>query len=236
MNLHTLVVVFAAGLMTTSGAWSQAPAPATSDGLVAVKSRDLDQVFVRPNADLAGYRKVIIDQPRVSFEAGWLKSINSTRDVSRWLTPAYQQQLTDDLTAGMARTMANVFANRGYEVVTAPGPGVLRVMPQVTELFLYAPDLKSASPTREFSRDTGRATLMLEARDAVTGNLLARIVDTSLARELMSGNRIGQLNYTTDVSNLFWMDALFRQWTTSCVVAFAGGTPKVGLAATVDRL
>jgi hypothetical protein len=232
MNLPALVVVFAATLTAAFGAWAQVPAPVASDGLVAVKSRDLDQVFLRPNVDLAGYRKIIIDRPTVTFQAGWLKSINRTRDVSRWLTPAYQQQLTDDITAGLARTMSDVFAARGYEVVTTPGPGVLQVTPHVTELFLNAPDLKSAGPTLAFSRDTGTATLVLEARDAASGNLLARVVDSSLARELLSGNSVGQLNYTTDVSNVFWMDALFRQWATSCAVAFAGGSEKVSFAQT----
>ncbi len=41
-------------------------APATSDGLVAVQSRTLDEVYIRPDADLSAYRKIIVDpaQPR----------------------------------------------------------------------------------------------------------------------------------------------------------------------------
>ena len=231
MNLHAFFAVFV-GLTVTavSAAAPTPPAAVTNDGLVAVKSTNLDEVYLRPNADLTAYHKVIIDQPRVTFETGWLKNINSTRDPSRWLTPEYQQQLTDDMTAGLTRVMTDVFTRRGYEVVTTAGPGVLRVHPSVTELFLNAPDLKSTMQTAEFNRFTGVATLVLEARDAVGGDVLARVIDRSLARELMSGLRVGQLNYATDVSNLFWMDALFRQWATNCAIALSGSGQKVGFA------
>jgi len=227
MNLHTLVAVSIAIAATAAAAAApQMPAPATTDGLVAVAVKNLDEMYVRPNTELAAYRKVIIDQPTVTFQKGWLKSINGTRDVSRWLTPDDQRRLEENFAAGMRANMTDAFKSRGYEVVTEAGPGVLRLSPSVTELFLNAPDVQSANLTREFSRDTGLATLNLEARDAVSGTLLARIIDHDTAREL----RNRPVVYTSDVSNVFNMNGLFRQWAESCIKAFGPGPERVGLS------
>jgi hypothetical protein len=222
MNLRALAVVSVAVLGTVAFVSPLQAEPASiGDELKAWLSKNFDEVYIRPDADLAAYRKVIIDQPKVEFQKGWLKYMNSTRDPSRWLVRDDQQQITDDLVAGMGRVFADVFKARGYEMVAAPGPGVLRLTPTVTELFLNAPDVQSANITRTFNRDTADATLTLEARDAVTGTVLARFVDRSTAHELRL------INNATDVSNQFWMEALSRQWATNSIKEFEAGSNKV---------
>ena len=135
--------------------------PVGSDGLVTLQASKLDEFSVRPNADLASYRKVIIDPAQVEFRKGWLKAINATRDLSRWLTASDQQQIADNAAASLNNTIADAFKSRGYEIVTAPGPGVLRVAPRVTELYVNAPDVPASSPARLFNVDAGDATLAL---------------------------------------------------------------------------
>jgi hypothetical protein len=210
--VFSIAVLGAAGFASPA----QAVSPPTIDGLVAVQSQNFDQVYLRPDADLGGYRNIIIEQPQVAFQPGWRKSINSTRNVSRWLVPDDERKIASDLAADLGLVVADVFQTRGYEIAAAPGPGVLRLTPSVTDLYLNAPDVSSSITTRLFNVDTADATLVLEARDAVTGNLLARIVDRSTVRELKRVNRV------SDVSNLFSMDAAFRQWTANCVKEFKG--------------
>jgi hypothetical protein len=228
MNLRALSAVVSVAVLGTAALVSplvssaQAAPASIGDELMAWVSRNFDEVYIRPDADLAAYRKVIIDQPQVEFQRGWLKYMNSTRDPSRWLIPADQQQIHDDLVAGMGRVFADVFKARGYEIAAAPGPGVLRLTPSVKELFLNAPVVESSNISKSFSVDTADATLILEARDAVTGTVLARFVDRSTAHQL---KRL--LNYTTSVSNLFWMDALSRQWATNSVKEFEAGPNRV---------
>ena len=230
MNLRALAVVSIAVLGTAVFASpSQAEPAPIGDELKAWLSKNFDEVYIRPDANLAAYRKVIIDQPQVEFQRGWLKYMNSTRQPSRWLVPADQQQITDDLVAGMGRVFADVFKTRGYEIVAAPGPGVLRLSPSVKDLFLNAPDVQSSNISRTFSVDTADATLVLEARDAVTGAVLARFVDRSTAHELR------RLNYTSGPSNLFWMDALSRQWATNSIKEFEASSKKVSSVAPTGR-
>ena len=222
MNLRALTVVSVAVLGTAAFvAPSQAQQATIGSELMTWLSKNFDEVYMRPDADLAAYRKVIIEQPKVEFQKGWLKYMNSTREPRRWLVASDQQQITDDLTAGMGSAFNDVFKARGYEIVTAPGPGVLRLTPRVTDFFLNAPDVQSPNLTRTFSRDTGDATLVLEASDAVTGTVLARFVDRTTAHQLR------QINYTTNVSNLFWMEALSRQWATNSIKEFEAGPNRV---------
>jgi hypothetical protein len=210
MNLFTVCVLCVAGFGSWAYAAPPGATPATSDGLVAVKSKTLDEVSIRPNADLSVYRKIIVDPAHAALRKNWLKDINSTRSVQRWLVPEDAARITDEAASSLHAVVTDTFKARGYEVATAPAEGVLRLTPSVTDLDVNGPDVPAPGMQRTFVRDAGKATLGLEVRDAVTGTLLARIVDRDTAREIRLNNR------ATSVSNQFWFDALFRQWAANC--------------------
>lgn len=192
-----------------------AATPPASDGLVAVSSRTLDEVYVRPDANFEAYRKVVVDPARVEFKKGWLRSINATRGPSRWLVPEDAANIADNAATSLNEVVVASFTSRGYEVVTAPGAGVLRVSANVTDLVVNAPDVASASMQALYNITAGEATLTLEVRDAATGTLLGRVVDRGTARELSS-----RINRAFGVTNVFWFDALFRQWTANSIKEF----------------
>jgi len=220
---HVVPVVCCVVLLQAAFA-AVAATPSTTDAYPL--SRKLDEVYVAPNAELASYRAVMFDSPRIAFEKGWLKSINSTRQPSRWVTARDAQQILENLSAGMAVTFAAVFRAKGYEIATAPAPGVLRLSPSVVDLYINAPDIHAPNDRKVVSGESaGDARLVLEARDAVTGVLVARIVDRADAHQLRR-----TFNATTDVSNTFWMNALFRQWATYSANEFQSGREKVSSA------
>ena len=53
----------------------------------------------------------------------------------------------------------------------------------------------------------------------MSGELLGRVVDRGLAREIRLNNR------ATDVSNLFWFEALYREWASNSAKVFAEAQP-----------
>src|SRR6266545_4624477 len=71
MNLRALFVLAIGGLGAAVTAPSQAATPPTYEGLVSVRSWNLDELYLRPNADLASYRKVVIDPVQVRFREDW---------------------------------------------------------------------------------------------------------------------------------------------------------------------
>ena len=195
----------------------QAPSEAVREGLVAVQSRNLDELYLRPNADLAAYRKVLIDPVRAEIRGDWLKNLNYTRNVSRWVGPEDAQRIAADVASTLESTIAETYKARGYEIAAAPEPGVLRLSARIADLYVNAPDRFSPWTVKTFTRDAGQATLLLEARDAVSGTLLARVVHHGIARE------ISRINMAGDVSNRFWFEALFRRWTADCIAEFEAG-------------
>ena len=216
MRKQTLSAIFISALACMAlGVGSGAAALAPNDGLIQIHSRSLDEFFVRPDADFQRYHKVIVDPAEVALRKGWLKSINATRGPSRWLVPEDARNITDNAAASLSSAVAESFRTRGFEVVTAPDAGVLRVSLRATDMVVNAPDVASAYPQALFNVDAGEATLAMEVRDATSGTLLGRVVDRGTARELSS-----RIDRAFSVTNQFWFDALFRQWAANCIRGF----------------
>ena len=153
-------------------------------------------------------------QCQVEFSKEWYGSVNDPRYVAR-IRSEDARRIADETTSNAGSIVADAFKARGYEIATAPGAGVLRLSPRVTELYVNAPDVFPPGVTRSFARDAGEATLVLEARDAVSGTLLAVIVDHGTAQDMM------RLSRATQVSNTFWFDGLYKRWATNSVAELA---------------
>jgi hypothetical protein len=161
----------------------------------------------------------MIDPGTAELRKNWLKDTNSQRSPARWITRSDAQEITDQAAKSLAPALAEVFKRQGYEIVTAPGPGVLRLSPSVTDLYVNAPYFPTPGIQKANVRDAGEATLRLDVRDAVSGALLARIIDSSTAQEIRApATAAGQLaaNPANDVTNQFWFDALYRQFGSYC--------------------
>lgn len=216
MKIAMVLLALAATLAGIAPSQAFAGAPPAADGLVAVASRQLDEVATRPGVDFAAYRRVIVEPAHAALRKDWLKDLNTTRGPARWLTQDDAQQIVDEAATRLAAMLARVFGERGYEIVTAPAPGVLRLAPTVTDLDVYAPDAPAPGIARYYARDAGQATLALDVRDAVTGELVARVIDRGTAEQIRLHNRV------TPATNAFWFDALFREWASACATELAG--------------
>ena len=212
MNAKALFIL---AIATLAGAAFAAPppqpAPAARDSLVPVQTRNLDEFYLRPDANLASYRKVIIDPVQVSFDRNWIRKMNDTRDVTRWVSKDDARRIAEEMASSLGNIVAGEFKARGYQIAAAPGPGVLRLSPAAVDLF------------------AGQATLVLEARDSVTGTLLGRAVDRRKAEETRNTP-----TRATGVSNSFWFDTMFRRWAANCVKEFesSDNRARVSLSAT----
>jgi hypothetical protein len=205
LKAYLVVIIAALGGATALAAPYGATAPASYDGLVAVQTRNLDKLYVRPNADLARYQAVMIDPVTVEFSKDWNRSVNDPRYTTR-IRPEDAQRIADQTTGSVGDILAAALTQRGYQIVTAPGPGVLRLSPHVTDLYVNAPDVFPPGVTRSFARDAGEATVTLEARDASNGTLVAVISDHATAQDML------RLSRATDVSNAFWFEGMFKRF------------------------
>jgi hypothetical protein len=184
MRRRRFITGIAAGLIVATGGGLAlaAKAPASWDGLTLTKSKRMDLVYLAPGADFRTYHKVMLDPTEVAFEKNWKRDFNNqTRGLGRRVDDDDIQKAVTEGGRVATGIFADAFNKGGYPVVSAPGPDVLRIRTAVVNLRVNAPDIQTAGRSYNFAPEAGEATLILEARDSVTGALLGRVVDRRLA-------------------------------------------------------
>jgi hypothetical protein len=181
-----------------------AKAPVTWDNLIKVNSKRLEAVYLLPNADFRPYTKVMLDPTQVAFKPNWQKDINDNSvGLGNRVSDQQANQIATFARTGFESIFAKAFGDAGYQVVTAPGPDVLRIVTGVLNLYIDAPDT-GMSMTTNFSAEAGQATVVVEVRDSQTNAVLGRAVDAQIAGD-MAGMR-------TRATNKDDFEILFKQW------------------------
>jgi hypothetical protein len=204
--LRTAAVALAFLFAGTSLA--QPPAASDTEGLVAIKARNVDKAWLLPGADFRPYRKVLLRNAEVAFQKDWLRDMNGNRGpmLTNRVTRQDAQKIVDAARSGFDEIWAQAFKSSGFEVVAAPGDDVLEISPRVVDLYVNAPDAFSAAGTRNYTVEAGEATLRMDIRDSRMGTLLGRVVDQ---RETLRTPR-GQ--FTDSVTNRQQFAQLFATW------------------------
>ena len=185
------------------------------DGLVEVKPKRLDAAYLLPGADFRPYTKLMIDPSEVAPHKDWMKRYNQTAaTLSQRPTQEDAERIAGDARKVFDEAFVETLKDKGLEIVTSPGPDVLRLRPGVINLTITAPDTMSAGRSRTYTMEAGEATLFLEALDSTTNALLGRALDERETRNM------GRLSISNSVSNLSDFKALFKQWAEICVKGF----------------
>jgi hypothetical protein len=210
---HRFASLTLAAALAAAAQVGNAAASLESD-FVRVPSRTLDAFLWRPGSDVATYRQVILDAPRVEFTKDWLRRMNEGRGPGRRLAPADAARLENEMELSLIDALKQALIENGHEIVTSNGPGTLRLSPSIVDLDINSPFVPTSGiEVGIVHRNVGAATMRLEVRDAPTGTLLARIVDREVA------HTIGRYERATSVSNLFWFEGMFRKWARESVDA-----------------
>lgn len=179
LTLFTAAMVAASMLV---GPAVIAKPPTSWDGLVQVKSKRLDLVYLQPGADLRGYTKVMLEPTEVAFAKNWQRDYNRG---SATLSSRISDRDVQEAIAKGVKEASDIFTDAwikgGYAVVTEPGPDVLRVTTGIINIQVSAPDQQTAGRSYSFAREAGSATLFVEVRDSTTGALIGRAVDQEIA-------------------------------------------------------
>jgi hypothetical protein len=178
-------------------------------GLVKIDARHVDEAYLLAGADFRPYTKVMIDPAEIAFRKNWQRDMSSS---GRRISDQDAQKIADAARSGFAEIWDKAFRGAGYEIATAPGPNVLRLSPEVVDLYINAPDVMTPGRSRTYAVEAGEATLVLQARDSVTGATLGYAADRQRTRSM--GNRV---QWTTSVSNKADFGQLFEQWARICV-------------------
>jgi hypothetical protein len=152
----------------------------TADGLTVVKSTSHTEKQIKDGVDWSEYTKYQITPVEVSFRKSWKRDYNREQR-------SLSQQVTDKDMARIRESMAKIVYEEfdsalqekgGLTKVDQADSNTLIFKPKIINLDVYAPDIDSPYISRSYVRQAGRATLFLEVYDAVSGEILARWVDT----------------------------------------------------------
>jgi hypothetical protein len=194
-----LLALASAGCATTQRG------PAEWDGLVRQPGTRLDAVFVKPDAEIPAYRNILLKPAEVRFARNWDPNRGGRSAVGR-LNASDMAAIQADLATMLHDIFREELTSGGYELVNEAGPDTLIAIPAIVDLYITAPDTMTAGRSRTYTANSGRMTLVLELRDSVTGEVLARVVDTR------SGRNSGMMQITNRVTNSADARRAIRTW------------------------
>jgi hypothetical protein len=186
-----------------AAAWAKKP-PDTWDGLNLVKLKGLDAAYALPGADFSIYTKIIVDPIDVAFAKNWDKEETFSRNK---LSAEQLEEIKSKISKVAEETFAKEFsAKNGPQIVTAPGPDVLRFSSAIVDVWPNAVDTQEPGRNYVFTTSAGSATLYAELRDSETGQLIGRVVD---ARESRNS---GDMRWTNSVENTHQARMMVQTW------------------------
>jgi hypothetical protein len=150
----------------------------THDGLYLVEKSVADKVWVKPDLDLTGYTKLMVAPAGVAYRK--LDPVNPLRadresefPVQEENKARFEQILKEEFTEELEKI-------ERYDIVTEAGPDVLLLVGGVIDVVSFVPpDLDSAKYGRGgvYLESVGSAVLVVELRDSLSGEVLARAAD-----------------------------------------------------------
>ncbi|MBW2290127.1 MAG: DUF3313 family protein [Deltaproteobacteria bacterium] len=180
----------------------------THDGLVRVRWSRYKYVWLKPNADFGRYSRVMMDPVSVGYkrppretqgrrspnQGGFALSDSQMADLKRYFSEAFEKALGKLDNFAMADSV---------------GPQTLRVEAAIIDLVVNVPTRPSGGE-RVFTTSAAQMTLVMELRDSITGEILARVADR---RDTQSGSgAVSDLTYSTPATNAGGVRLLFKRW------------------------
>jgi len=179
-------LAFVAGILLQSCAATQptldtsADAQLSHDGLSPVKDTVVDKLWVRPDFDLRGYTKLLINPVGIQY-----RPVKSVSRVSRSRSTEFP--VTDSQKARLIKIIGEEFDKtlsqlKRYEIVDEPGPDVLVLKGAIVDVVSRVPPDR---PGRQeyYLSSIGEATLVIELLDSQSGAPLVRVVDRRAANQ-----------------------------------------------------
>ena len=164
-------------------------AEVTADGLHRVDNSVMAMAWVKPELNLQGYTKLMIDEFTVAYqkEPRATGHTPGTSEDNFALTPSKMANLKSWFNEAVVTALTR---DDGWQIVDAPGPDVLRIGAHLIDLVVRTP-AQDMSFQRTYTRSYGEVTVVFELQDSESNEFLARVAerrdptratDNSLAR------------------------------------------------------
>jgi hypothetical protein len=176
----------------------------TFDGLVRVENSVFDQAWARPDLNLTGYRKLMLQGAGIEYRPTRATSGVAAGGAMEFpLSEAQKERLRQIMRQAFVEELAK---SERYQLVNEPGPDVLLLRGSLLDVVSFIPP-EAVALGKVYLRSVGEATLVLELRDSLSEAILARVADRRAAERL--GGRMEESNPTM---NAYEVDLAARRW------------------------
>ncbi len=209
------LVLLTAAALVLAGCATTPQSDYSHDGLELREVRGLDEVWVRPGTDFAGYENLLVEPVEVAFDPHW----DPRRSGSRLrLRDEEREEIRRDAAELFDRTFRRELErSERFELVEQAQGNTLVFEPRIIDLIINAPeDRMATSRVRTYVSEFGRVTLVGELKDAESGAIVARIADREIARA------IRPLEFTDRFANEREGERVVRQWAQTLVEQLDG--------------
>lgn len=198
-----------AGCLMATPALAKKDLPAVNeDGMQLVKDTRMSTIYADPDADLSAYKKIILMDASVAFKKNWQRNQNfdSSYSTAFMVKDSDVARIKEDMATLFRESFTKELVKAGYVLVDEPGEDVLKVKPEIVDLDVYAPDIKSAYRSESYSQSAGEMTLILELYDSQTDDLIVKAKDRK--RDFDKG----YMEWRTSVSNRATARRMMNAW------------------------
>ena len=157
-------------------------AEVTHDGLTRVDKSVMDLAWVKADLDLSKYNKLILAGAEIQYRL--------VDDRGAHYRPGRDDQsefpISEEGKAKLRETVGEVFREQlakseRYEITNIPGPGTLILVGTLVDVVSKTPPDDAPGRYEVYLSEVGEATLVIELRDSMTNEVLARAADRRAA-------------------------------------------------------
>jgi hypothetical protein len=192
-----------AGCASTPTIQEGADAEITYDGLHRVDGSRLAAVWIKPSIDLSKYNKLMLEGVGIQYRA--------VDPQNRYKRNADEFPLDEDQKEEIRKVVRETLTDEikkseHFTVVDIPGEGVLKIKLGLADVVSRIPPQRGAR-SDFYIRNLGEAMLVMEYRDSVTNEVLARATDRREVEPTMVGE-------SSPATNLAEVGRAVRVWGT----------------------
>jgi len=196
-------------LVLTAGCQSVKEVPPVSlEGMKLEVSKRSTIAYKKEGVNFGEYTKVQILPSQVAFKKNWQRDYNRNQAT---VSTRIKDEDVLKIKLAVAKLFDQVFKEEfsragDNPLVEQAGASTLIIKPAIIDLDVNAPDVKSVGRNRVYVSEAGEATLFLELFDGVSGEILARIVDTEIVGDRSYAKWANRISNTADAK------LAFRKW------------------------
>jgi len=186
------------------------------EGMELKKSTRSTIAYKKEGVDFSEYDKVQILPSAVAFKKNWKRDYNRDQvSLSTRVSDADVIRMKADVATLFDEIFKEEFGKSAkFPIVDKVGSNTLVIRPAIINLDVAAPDIKSSINVKTYASEAGQATLFIELYDGVSGEILARAVNTAVAGD----NSYYQ--WANRVSNRADAKRMIRKWAKALRIKF----------------